>query len=162
MECQRVDFCSKKKTGDRHILRYMIDFYEIPTWAIHNIKKGGDFVSSTGALIKNDVLTKAPQRGKRFAYCSDTAYSEKLIHLIEGVDCLYHEATFMNDEILRAKQTLHSTAAQAALIAQKAGVGKLIIGHFSARYHNKQGLLEEAKKIFENTVLAEDMNSYDI
>jgi ribonuclease Z len=87
---------------------------------------------------------------------------EKIIPIIQGVDCLYHEATFMNDEQLRAKTTQHSTAAQAAIIAQKAGVGQLIIGHFSARYSNKNGLLNEAKAIFENTLLAEDMKVFEL
>jgi len=75
---------------------------------------------------------------------------------------LYHEATFMNDELLRAKTTQHCTAAQAATIAQKAGVGQLIIGHFSARYLSKTSLLNEAKSVFENTLLAEDMKVFEI
>ena len=75
---------------------------------------------------------------------------------------MYHEATFMNDEQLRAKTTQHSTAAQAATIAKKAGVGQLIIGHFSARYLSKTGLLNEAKAVFENTLLAEDMTVFEI
>lgn len=155
-------FLFEEKTGDRHIVRDMIDFYKVPTWAIHNIKKGADFVTESGETIDNSLLTKPPKPGKRFAYCSDTAYNEKLVEWIEGVDCLYHEATFLSDEIIRAKKTMHSTAAQAATIAQKAGVKKLIIGHYSARYNSKKPLLDEAKTVFENTFLAEDMKIYEI
>ena len=93
---------------------------------------------------------------KSYAYCSDTAYNETIIPIIRGVDCLFHEATFAESEKLRAKQTLHSTAKQAAVIAQQADVEQLIIGHFSARYAKTEILLKEAREIFKNTLLAED------
>jgi ribonuclease Z len=140
----------------------MIDFYRIPTWRIHKIKQGEDFVTEEGEIIDNKVLTKDAEKRIKYAYCSDTAYYEKIIPIIEGVDCLYHEATFMNEEKVRAKATKHSTAEQAATIAKKANVGKLIIGHYSARYNNKTALLNEAKAVFEKTVLGEDMKSYEI
>jgi ribonuclease Z len=140
----------------------MIDFYHIPTWRIPRIKQGEDFISEDGEVIPNDLLTTASELPKRFAYCSDTAYSEKIIPIIEGVDCLYHEATFMEVELLRSKQTEHSTARQAAEIAKKAHVKKLIIGHYSARYNNQYELLNEAKAVFENTVLGEDLTVYEI
>lgn len=155
-------FLFEEKPRDRHIVREMIDFYKIPNWRIHKIKQGDDFVTDEGEIIPNEKLTTSAEKPIRFAYCSDTAYYEKIIPIIQGVDCLYHEATFMNDEQLRAKTTQHSTAAQAAIIAQKAGVGQLIIGHFSARYSNKNGLLNEAKAIFENTLLAEDMKVFEL
>jgi ribonuclease Z len=155
-------FLFEEKPRDRHIIREMIDFYHIPTWRIPKIKQGDDFITEEGEIIPNDHLTKANEMPKRYAYCSDTAYSEKIIPFIEGVDCLYHEATFMEDEALRSKQTEHSTARQAATIALKAKVKKLIIGHYSARYVNQNDLLNEAKAIFENTILGEDMKVYDI
>lgn len=155
-------FLFEEKPRDRHIIREMIDFYQIPTWRILKIKQGEDFETDEGELIKNELLTTAPEPPKRFAYCSDTAYSEKIIPYIEGVDCLYHEATFMNDECVRSKNTQHSTAEQAATIAVKANVKKLIIGHYSARYTSKNGLLHEAKVKFENTVLGEDLTVYEI
>jgi len=154
-------FLFEEKPRERHIIREMIDFYEIPTWRIPKIKQGEDFETKDGELIANDKLTTMPEKPKRFAYCSDTAYYEKIIPIIEGVDCLYHEATFMNDELVRAKNTQHSTAQQAATIALKAKVKQLIIGHYSARYVNKNGLLSEAKAIFEKTVLGEDMKIYE-
>jgi ribonuclease Z len=150
-------FLFEEKSSDRHIKRDMIDFYNIPTWRIPKIKQGEDFVTDEGETIPNERLTTMPEKPKRYAYCSDTAYSEKIIPIIKDVDLLYHEATFMNDELVRAKNTLHSTAEQAATIALKSTVNQLIIGHFSARYANKNGLLREAKAVFENTILGEDM-----
>lgn len=155
-------FLFEEKPRDRHIIREMIDFYKIPTWRILKIKQGEDFITDEGEVIPNEQLTTSSETPKRFAYCSDTAYSEKIIPIIEGVDCLFHEATFMEDELLRAKQTQHSTVRQAATIALKANVMKLIIGHYSARYNDQSKLLNEAKTIFENTVLGEDMTNYEI
>ena len=155
-------FLFEEKPRDRHIIREMIDFYQIPTWRILKIKQGEDFVTEEGEIIPNAQLTTASELPKRFAYCSDTAYSEKIIPIIAGVDCLYHEATFMEDEILRAKETQHSTARQTAEIAKKANVKKLIIGHYSARYNSQHELLNEAKSVFENTILGEDMKVYEI
>ncbi len=155
-------FLFEEKPRDRHIIREMIDFYHIPTWRIPKIKQGEDFITETGEVITNNLLTVAPEAPKRFAYCSDTAFSEKIIPMIEGVDCLYHEATFMEDETIRSNQTEHSTARQAGEIARRANVKKLIIGHYSARYNNQNDLLTEAKAVFENTVLGEDLTVYEI
>lgn len=155
-------FLFEEKPRDRHIIRDMIDFYNIPTWRIPKIKQGEDFVTEEGDVIPNERLTTMPEKPKRFAYCSDTAYSEKIIPIVSKVDVLFHESTFMEDELVRAKSTLHSTANQAATIALKAEVGKLIIGHYSARYASKRGLLAEAQQIFKHTVAGEDMTVYDI
>ena len=155
-------FLFEEKPRDRHIIREMIDFYHIPTWRIPKIKQGEDFTTEEGEIISNALLTTPPELPKRFAYCSDTAYTEKIIPIIEGVDCLFHEATFMDDELLRAKETQHCTARQAGEIALKANVKKLIIGHYSARYIHQNDILEEAKAVFENTVLGEDLTVYEI
>ncbi len=155
-------FLFEEKTGERHIKRDMIDFYQVPVSQILKIKQGADFETADGEIIPNEVFTTPPIPPVRYAYCSDTAYHEKIIPFIRDVDCLYHEATFGDDEVLRSRQTMHSTARQAAEIARKAGVKKLIIGHFSARYDNKTVLLNQAKEIFENTFLAEDMKTFEI
>jgi len=155
-------FLFEEKPRDRHIIREMIDYYHIPTWRIPKIKQGEDFVTEEGEIILNELLTTAPELPKRFAYCSDTAYTEKIIPIIEGVDCLFHESTFMEDELLRAKETQHSTARQAGEIALKSNVKKLILGHYSARYVHQNELLEEAKAVFQNTVLGEDLTVYEI
>lgn len=155
-------FLFEEKPKDRHIRREMIDFYEIPLSKIPGIKKGDDFITSEGEFIENSILTLAAETPRRYAYCSDTAYSEKIIPIIEGVDCLYHEATFMESEKNRSKETFHSTARQAATIALKARVKKLIIGHYSARYNRQDQLLAEACEVFENTVAGNDLTTYEI
>ena len=94
------------------------------------------------------------ERGRSYAYCSDTCYQPQNIPLLRGVDVLYHEATFGKDNAPRAVETLHSTATQAAQMAKQAKVGQLVIGHFSSRYDDEQVLLDEAKLIFPNTLLA--------
>lgn len=155
-------FLFEEKPRDRHIIREMIDFYHIPTWRVLKIKQGEDFTTDEGEIIANSLLTTASEAPKRFAYCSDTAFSKKIVPIIEGVDCLYHEATFKEEDIIRSGETEHSTARQAAEIAKLAHVKKLIIGHYSARYTNQNELLEEAKIVFKNTVLGEDMTVYEI
>ncbi|MBQ6748070.1 MAG: ribonuclease Z [Paludibacteraceae bacterium] len=106
--------------------------------------------------IKNADGTFGHETRKRYAYCSDTQYSEKIIPIIEGVCTLYHESTFLQSMAKRCKEVKHSTAADAATIAQKAGAGKLILGHYSARVEDHGLFLQEAKPIFDNTFLAEE------
>ncbi len=122
---------------------------------IANLKKGDDVLDADGNILyRNAELTLPPRRSRSYAYCSDTAYREEIIEQIRGVDILYHEATFGYDEEPKAIETQHSTAAQAATIASKAEVGKLLIGHFSARYKDLTSLMEEARAIFPGTELA--------
>lgn len=149
-------FLFEEKEREPHIIREMIDAYEIPLSEIPRIKAGADFLTADGRLIKNQYLTSPADKPYRYAYCSDTAYNERLIEMIEGVDCLYHEATYTNDFAVRAKETMHSTAHQAATIAKKAQVGQLIIGHFSARIDDTTTLLREAQEVFPNTQLAQE------
>ena len=99
---------------------------------------------------------------KRYAYCSDTRYTESVLPIIEGVQTLYHEATYLNRYADRCKTTLHSTAAEAATIAQKANAGQLIIGHYSARVDDHTEFLNEAKEIFPNTIMAQECHTYTI
>ena len=155
-------FLFEEKERERHIIREMMDFYHIPIKEIARIKQGVDFVTPEGELITNERLTISPAPAKRYAYCSDTAYSEKIIPWIEGVDLLYHEATFSQADIARAKETCHSSARQAAEIAKAAGVKQLLIGHFSARYDYPQLLLDEAQAVFPNTILAFDGLQIDV
>ena len=155
-------FLFQEKERDRHIIREMIDAYEIPISQINNIKRGAVYVNPDGRVIANERLTTPPSPALRYAYCSDTAYSEKLIPLLEGVDCLFHEATYETSMAMRAKETMHSTARQAATIASQAGVGQLIIGHYSARHSDKSTILREAQEVFPNTILGKDGASITI
>jgi ribonuclease Z len=137
-------------------MREMIDFYQIPVRALAGIKQGADFVTPDGDTILNSRLIRPANPPKRYAYCSDTAYSPEIIPWIEGVDCLYHEATFMEDNLPRAKETFHSTARQAAEIARRAEVKKLVLGHYSARYEDLAPLLAEAEAVFPETVIGQE------
>ncbi len=155
-------FLFKEKEKLRHIKREMIDFYNIPIREINNIKSGANFTTAQGEVISNKRLTTPPNPQRSYAYCSDTAYDESVIPYIKGVDLLYHEATFAESEVARAKKTSHSTARQAGEIAQLSEVKKLIIGHFSSRYNNLNPLLEEAKAAFSNTELAYEGKIIDL
>jgi ribonuclease Z len=149
-------FLFEEKPKSPHIIREMIDFYQVPVSRIAAIKEGADFVTPEGETIANRIFTRPAELPHRYAYCMDTAYYEKIIPIIEGVDMLYHEATFSHEDFMRAKETYHSSARQAALIAQAAQVKKLVIAHFSARITNEKILLDEAREVFSNTVLANE------
>lgn len=123
---------------------------------IHQFKKGLDVVDENGKTYFYKDYTLKPIPPKSYAFCSDTAYNENIIPSIKGCDVLYHEATFTEKELDRAKATLHSTAKQAAKIALKANVGKLLMGHLSARFKNDKQHLIEAKSIFENCSVVND------
>ena len=146
----------KEKEGLRHIIPEKIKAFEIPTSQINNIKAGLDYICPNGEIIKNDLLTTPPSHTRSYAYCSDTIFMQKNAEYLKDVDVLYHEATFSEEDKRFCKQTYHSTAKQAAELAQLANVGKLIIGHFSSRYDNENILLEESKCVFHNTILAEE------
>ena len=146
---------SEKKTPD-HIIREMIDFYKIPTYELNHIKNGGDYTTEDGNIIPHNRLTTPSTPPRSYAYCSDTTYLPENIPLLKGVDLLFHEATFANDNEARANETFHTTAKQAATLAQKAEVRQLLIGHFSARYEDEQLLLKEAQEIFPQTLLAKE------
>jgi len=149
-------FLFEEKPKSPHIIREMIDFYQVPVSRIAAIKNGDDFVTPEGTIVANRIFTRPAEPPRKYAYCLDTAYYEKIIPIIEGVDILYHEATFTHDDILRAKETYHSSARQAALIAQAAKVKKLVIAHFSAKIINENVLLDEAREVFPDTVLANE------
>ena len=149
-------FLFQEKQKEAHLISDLIKFYNIPIKELAKIKQGADFITEEGNVIPNARLTTPAEPARSYAYCSDTAYDERIIPIVEGVDLLYHEATFANSDTPRAKQTGHSTAQQAAEIAKRANVKKLMLGHFSARYPDNEILLDEAKGIFENTILANE------
>lgn len=149
-------FLFREKPLPNHILRDMIDFYEVPVYLINRIKNGEDFVTEDGTVIPNGRLTTPADPPRAYAYCSDTSYLPRIIEQIKGVDLLFHEATFAQTEAARAKETMHSTASQAAQIAKDAEVKRLVIGHYSARYEDESILLEEASAVFPNTTLAQE------
>jgi ribonuclease Z len=122
---------------------------------IANLKLGDDVVDEEGNLLyKNEDLTFPPRRSRSYAYCSDTAFSESFADQLRAVNVLYHEATFTDEEGMKARETLHSTAKEAATLARLANAEKLLLGHFSARYRDLTPILEEARTVFENSFLA--------
>ncbi|MGB0357952.1 MAG: ribonuclease Z [Flavobacteriaceae bacterium] len=116
----------------------------------------GQDVLVDGVLVKNDSVTHNPHPQKKYAYCSDTAFLPSIVPTIQGADWLYHESTFLQQHADLAQQTQHSTAQEAATIARDANVGRLILGHYSARYKNLDLFTQEAKAIFPNVILAAD------
>lgn len=155
----RIPCCGyliKEKPGLPHIRREMIDAYEIPVWAINRIKAGDGWTTPDGEHIPHERLTKPADPIRSYAYCSDTMPVEDIAQWCQGVDLLYHEATYASSEEDLAQQYAHSTALQAAIIAKATNVRKLVLGHFSARYEDENLLLNEAKSVFENTILAHE------
>lgn len=154
MPCCGFLFAEKRRPN--HIIREMVDFYQVPVYELNRIKNGADYVTPEGKTVSNNLLTRPSAPSRSYAYCSDTIYLPSIVEQIKGVDLLFHEATFANEDAPRAKETFHTTAAQAAEIARKAEVKKLLIGHFSARYEDENILLQEASAIFPDTQLAKE------
>ena len=155
-------FLFREKPLLPHIRRDMIDAYEIPVSHINNIKNGADWTMPDGTLVPNSRLTKPADPPRSYAYCSDTRYIPTLHQLLKNVSLLYHESTYSQEQADRAAQYWHSTAHEAALVARDAGVGCLMLGHYSARYEDEEKLLNEARKVFENTCLSDEGMVFDV
>ena len=149
-------FLFAEKARPNHIIRDMVDFYKVPVYELNRIKNGSYYVTPEGEVIANTRLTRPSDPPRKYAYCSDTIFRPEIVKQLSGVDLLFHEATFAESELARAKETYHTTAAQAARIALEAGVRQLVIGHFSARYEDESILLKEASAVFPNTILAKE------
>lgn len=145
-----------EKPKEAHIIREMTDFYQVPVRCMKDIKQGQDYVTPEGEVVPNSRLTRPAAPPKRYAFCSDTTYNRSIIPIIEGADLLYHEATFAECDLARAKETFHSTARQAAEIARDAHVKRLVIGHYSARYEDLSELHREAEAVFPGTILGNE------
>lgn len=146
----------KEKPGLPHIRREMIDAFNIPVSQINNIKAGASWTTEDGIIIPHERLTTPAKPPRSYAYCSDTVYLPELKDILHGVTLLYHEATYMHERALRAEQTRHTTALQAATLARDAKVEKLCVGHFSASLKDENALLHEAQSVFPNTILANE------
>ena len=152
----------REKPSLPHIRREMIDFYQIPISQINNIKAGHDWMTVDGEIITNDRLTMPADSPRAYAYCSDTAYIPTLHELLQGVTTLYHEATYADDNLLKAQKYHHSTARQAAQVARDTQVKQLLLGHFSSRYDDENVLLHEAQEVFKNSHLTHEMLVFDV
>ena len=155
-------FLFREKPLLPHIRREKIDFYGIPISQIQNIKNGADWIMEDGTVIPNSQLVTPADEPRSYAYCSDTRYMPELHLQLKGVTTLYHESTYGEDNLQMAQKYNHSTARQAAVVARDAEVGQLILGHYSSRYEDENILLEEAREVFENVRLANEMDVIDV
>ncbi len=151
----------QEKVGDRKLNIDAVQQHNIDTCYYQKIKNGKDITMDDGTVIPNDELTFDPIPAKSYAFCSDTMYDESIVPLIQNVDVLYHETTFLESEADKAQKTMHSTAKEAATIALKANVKQLMLGHYSTRYENIQLFKEEAETIFPNVLLADDGKTFE-
>lgn len=157
-----VGYKFTEATQPLNIRKEFISRLNLTTADIIRIKDGDDFITSDGEIIPNSELTYQAHIPRSYAYCSDTLYSERVVGLVKNVDLLYHEATFLHSELEIARQTGHSTAKQAATVASKAGVKKLLIGHFSSRYKDESKFLAEAQEVFPETYLVNDGQTFSV
>lgn len=153
-------FVIREKPKERKMRKESLEHPLMKVEYIHRLKKGEDIVTESGDVLKSLELTDASKPACSYAYCSDTAYAEKIIPFIKDVTVLYHEATFTEQHRELAKATMHSTAKQAAEIARQANVSRLYLGHLSARYADGKQHEEEAKEVFSDTIYVEDGMSF--
>lgn len=151
-----VGYVFEEKPRLRHIDRSMCDFHGVPVWAFNSIKAGADFTKADGTVISNALLTKEPASPRSYAHISDTLYMPQLAEKIKGVDLLFHETTYLNDDIDKARERGHSTAAQAARVAKDAGAKRLLTGHYSSRYKDDALFGEEARSIFPDVIVGKE------
>ncbi|MET0634694.1 MAG: ribonuclease Z [Chitinophagaceae bacterium] len=160
IECYGFLFKEKKKP--RRLILDSVKQNNIPLHFYDRLKKGEDFITSAGEVIRNEWLTTAAPRGKVYAYCADTRYNESMVPYISGADMIYHEATYLDNLRDRAYERFHSTTVQAAMIALQAGAKKLLVGHFSSKYDTLEEFEREARAVFPNTDIALEGVTYRV
>ena len=136
--------------------------YEIPTVFYERLKAGEDYIQKDGTVIKNELVTSESAKARVYAFCADTKYDESIIQHIRGADLIYHETTYLDGLKEKAQERFHSTSKQAALIAKKAGVKKLLIGHFSSKYDTLEEFETEAREVFPDTEIALEGVAYTV
>ena len=154
-------FLFQEKPGERKLNVDAAQQYDIHTAYYQKIKNGGDITLDNGTVIENERLSFDPIPPMSYAFCSDTVYNEDIIPIIQNVDVLYHETTFLQSEEALAQKTLHSTSKEAATIALKSNAKQLVLGHYSTRYDGIERFKEEAETIFSNVLLADDGRSFE-
>jgi ribonuclease Z len=155
-------FLFREKPADRNIIKECIEIYKIPAIRIPAIKKGEDFITSEGIIIKNNDITLPPPEPLSYAYCSDTRYFRRLASFVKDVTLLYHEATFDKNLGQLAEITGHSTTLDAARTALESNAGSLLIGHFSSRYKDISFLVGEARSVFPQTYAAVEGRTFEV
>jgi len=160
IECYGFSF--EEKEGKRKLLIDKIRKHDIPVSFYGSLQNGLDYITSKGRVIKNDSVTAPPVKPKKYAFCADTKYDEDLIEHIYGFDAIYHETTYLDNMREKASERFHTTTKEAATIARKAMVKKLLIGHFSSKYSTLDAFQQEAREVFPNTELALEGMTYEI
>ncbi len=160
IDCYGFRFDEKRPL--RNVHKEFIDEYNLSIKEIATLKTGEDVVRENGDILKNEKFAYMPFKARSFAYCSDTAPFPELTKYIVGCNMIYHESTFGSDMTATAHSTMHSTASDAAVAAKKAGVEKLLLGHFSSRYKDPGVLLDEAGEIFKESYIAYEGTPFDI
>lgn len=160
IEC--YGFLFEEKAGKRKLLIEKVRKANIPVSFYSSLQEGRDYITPRGHVIKNGEVTTAPERGKKYAFCADTRYDEKIIPHIYGSDMIYHETTYLSNMDEKAFERFHTTTRQAGEIARKAMVKKLLIGHFSSKYNTLEQFESETREIFPNTELAIEGVTYEI
>lgn len=157
-----VGFLFKEKPKQRHINPEACRRYDVPIHAMNSLRQGCDYVTPGGIVVPNSELTLDAEPSISYAYCADTKYSTRVIKAVEGVDWLYHEATYGDEKEKIAIQRRHSTARQAAMVAREAGVKRLLLGHFSSRYDGSQLLEQQAQEVFPNAIAVKEGMTFDL
>ena len=151
-----VGFLFQEKPKLRHIIGEKVKELDVPHYAMNALRQGEDWVTPEGIVVPNEELTKPADPAISYAYCSDTKFSRRVIKSVAGVDWLYHEATYDDSLRIKAHKRYHSTSLEAATVAREAGAKRLILGHFSKRYLDETPLLDEARTVFPDTLLANE------
>lgn len=155
-------FVVEGKTRGRRLLPEKCKEFNIPPEYFQELKKGADYADECGNIVRNELVTEDGPTPKKYAYCADTLYTETYMPLIEGADAIYHESTYLEGDAEKAAARFHSTAMQAAKLANKADVKLLLLGHFSSKYKDPQPFGEEAASLFPNAVVSVEGVAYDI
>jgi len=155
-------FLFKEKPSERKLDINKVVEAKIDLAYYRKLKQGHDVTNEEGVLIANESVTHPGPKPKSYAFCSDTAYNEKLLPSVQNVGTLYHEATFLEQHASLARSTKHSTAKEAAMIAKKANAELLILGHFSSRYNDLEEFKKEAESVFVNVELAETGKIFEL
>ncbi len=167
-------FLFREKTPQLNVKKHLIEPYNLSLYEIARLKEGTDLVRTATFIdddgteveyeetLKNEDFTYLPYKPRSFAYCTDTLPFKRLVGWIKGADLIYHDSTYTNEFADLAKTTFHSTSSAAACCAKEAGVGKLVLGHYSSRYKSLDTMLEEAQEIFPNSVLAKEGMKFDV
>lgn len=157
-----VGFIFSEKPKLRHINAQACYEHGVPQHFMNSLRQGADYVTTSGMVIPNSQLTTEADRSISYAYCSDTKYSKRVINAVQGVDWLYHEATYGDENLKNAVKRYHSTARQAAMVAREAQAKHLILGHYSNRYNDESLLLKQAREEFPAAILGQEGLTIDL